>query len=108
VGGGGGALHASSYQQPPSNSKEVVNELGQKAAKALQSSTNWFMKASRTLVTQVQQRLDGTVGGSGGAAAGGSAGACLARSVCVCNIACRAHVLRAGGWRWCSTWRAHS
>ncbi|KAI3432590.1 hypothetical protein D9Q98_004138 [Chlorella vulgaris] len=74
VGGGGGALHASSYQQPPSNSKEVVNELGQKAAKALQSSTNWFMKASRTLVTQVQQRLDGTVGGSGGAAAGGSAG----------------------------------
>ncbi|EFN51523.1 hypothetical protein CHLNCDRAFT_59232 [Chlorella variabilis] len=49
------------------NAKEAVSDLGQKAAKALQSGTKWFMKASKTLVTQVQQRLEHH-GGSNAAA----------------------------------------
>jgi hypothetical protein len=74
-GAGAGALHPEAYslQQQQQGPKEVVSDLGQKAAKALQSGTKWFMKASKTLVTQVQQRLDhgGVVhGGAGSAAAG--------------------------------------
>jgi hypothetical protein len=79
TGAGAGALHPEAYsQQQQQGPKEVVSDLGQKAAKALQSGTKWFMKASKTLVTQVQQRLDhggavhsGAVhGGAGGGAVG--------------------------------------
>ena len=78
---GGGMLHAGSYQQPPAGAKEVVHDLGHKAAKALQSGTKWFMRASKTLVSQVQHRLEhGAVPGQAGAAgAAGSAGAVLGR-----------------------------
>ena len=78
---GGGVLHAGSYQQPPAGAKEVVHDLGHKAAKALQSGTKWFMRASKTLVSQVQHRLEhGAVPGQAGAAgAAGSAGAVLGR-----------------------------
>lgn len=68
-GSGAGVLHADSYAHPPQGTKEVVSDLGHKAAKALQSGTKWFMKASKTLVSQVQHKLDqGQAGGHHGAA----------------------------------------
>ncbi len=79
-GAGGGVLHAGSYQQPPAGAKEVVHDIGHKAAKAFQSGTKWFMRASKTLVSQVQHRLEhGAVPGQGGAA--GAAGAAGERLV---------------------------
>lgn len=70
--GAGGVLHAASYEQGQAGPKEVVSDLGHKAAKALQSGTKWFMRASKTLVNQVQQRLEhpGGAGSAGGGAAG--------------------------------------
>ncbi|KAL4421727.1 hypothetical protein ABPG77_002343 [Micractinium sp. CCAP 211/92] len=69
--GGGGALHADSYAHPAQNTKEVVAELSKKAATAFQSGTKWFMKASKNLVSQVQQRLDHQGHGQGGPSSGG-------------------------------------
>lgn len=66
-----GILHADGCQPPPQNAKEAVSDLGQKAAKALQSGTKWFMKASKTLVTQVQQRLEHHGGSNAAAGQGG-------------------------------------
>ena len=76
TGAGAGALHPEAYsqQQQQQGPKEVVSDLGQKAAKALQSGTKWFMKASKTLVTQVQQRLDHGGAVHSGAAHGGAGG----------------------------------
>ena len=68
-GGGGGVLHAGRYgQQQQAGTKEVVTDLGHKAAKALQTGTKWFMRASKTLVSQVQQKLEHPHGGPQGRA----------------------------------------
>ena len=78
AGASGGVLHAGSYQQPPAGAKDVVHDLSHKAAKALQSGTKWFMRASKTLVSQVQHRLEHSAGGAaagpGGAHGGGGSG----------------------------------
>ena len=68
--GAAGVLHADSYGQGQAGGKVAVSDLSQKAAKALSSGTKWFMKASKTLVSQVQQRLDHGHGGAAGS--GGS------------------------------------
>lgn len=78
AGPGSGVLHAGSYAPQPAG-KEVVSELGHKAAKALQSGTKWFARASKALASQVQHRLQqhgGAAGGSGATASGSAAGAC--------------------------------
>ena len=71
-GGSGGVLHAGGYSPQPA-AKEVVTELGQKAAKALQSGTKWFARASKALASQVQHRLQ-QHGGPGAAAGPGAPG----------------------------------
>lgn len=95
---GGGVLHAGSYQQQPAGAKEVVHDLGHKAAKALQSGTKWFMRASKTLVSQVQHRMEHGSGGSaagagGAAAAGGAAGEAQAPGLGCQGVASRVRKL---------------
>jgi hypothetical protein len=73
--GGSGSTSIEDYhdqqqqqQKPPSSSHgntssinpttEGVVELGQRAAKALQAGTKWFMKASKQIATEVQSKLE--------------------------------------------------
>ena len=67
-----GIFQADTYHQP-----HVASDLGQKAAKALHSGTKWLMKASRSLVTQVQHRLD-----QHAESAGAAGEACRAARLC--------------------------
>jgi type II secretory pathway pseudopilin PulG len=90
-GGGGGVLAAESYAgQHPGGAKDVAADLSQRAAKAFQSGTKWFMKASKTLAAQVQSRLEaggGAGGGTGGfPRPGPSTPACCRPRACGCLV----------------------
>eukprot|EP00887_Chlorella_sp_A99_P002539 scaffold6.g2539.t1 len=68
--GGGGVLDVAHHERP----LDSVADMGHRAAKMLQSGTKWFVRASKTLVKQVQTNLHhaGHVSesGDGGAALG--------------------------------------
>lgn len=73
-GGGLGVLDASHHERP----LDSVADVGQKAARMLQSGTKWFMKASKNLVKQVQTNLVHPGGGGLGEPARGGKGMRLA------------------------------